>query len=47
MEPDQLVQHQGEVPVVDNPSIFGSVSVETIKKTSEILIFADINGRIP
>ena len=26
---------------------FGSVSVETIQETSEILMFANINGRIP
>ena len=38
----QLVQNQGEVPGGDSPPAFGSVSVETIQETSEILIFADI-----
>ena len=40
----QLVQDQGEVPEGDFPPAFGSVSVETIKETSEIFIFADVNG---
>ena len=43
----QLVQHQGEVPGGDTPPTFRSVSVETIQKTSEIRIFADIYGQIP
>ena len=43
----QLVQHQGEVPRGDARPTFGSVSVETFQETSEILIFADVNGRIP
>ena len=43
----QLVQHQGEITGGNAPPSFGSVSVETIQETSEILIFADINGRIP
>ena len=42
----QLVQNQGEVPGRDAPPTFGSVSVEAIQEMGEILIFADINGRI-
>ena len=36
----QLVQDQGG----DFPPAFGSVSVENIQETSEIFIFADVNG---
>ena len=43
----QLVQHQGEVQGRDAPPTLRSVSVETTKEMSEILIFSDINGRIP
>ena len=42
----QLVQNQGEVPGGDPPPAFGSVSLETIQKASEIFIFADINERV-
>ena len=42
----RLVQYQGEVPGGDAPSTLGSVSVETIHETGEILIFADINGKV-
>ena len=42
----QLVQHQREVPGGDAPPALGSVSMETIQETSEILIFADINGDV-
>ena len=41
-----LVQYQGKVPGENAPLIFGSVSVETIQETGEILIFADINGEV-
>ena len=37
---------QGEVPGGDSLPAFGSVSVETIQKTSEIFILTDIDGRI-
>ena len=37
---------QGEVPGGDSPLTFGPVSVETIQETSEIFIFANINGFI-
>ena len=40
----QLVQHQEKVP--DVPTTLASLSVEAIQESSEILIFADINGRI-
>ena len=40
------MQHQREVPGGDAPPALGSVSNETIQETSEILIFADINGDI-
>ena len=42
----QLVQHQGEVSGGDAPPRFGSVSMETVQETSEILIFAETYGRI-
>ena len=40
------MQDQGEVPGGDFPLAFVSVSVETIQETSEIFIFADVNGRV-
>ena len=40
------MQHQGKVPRGDDPLTLGFVSVETIQETSEILIFADIDGRV-
>ena len=40
----QLVQHQGRVPRGDAPQTLRSVSVEAIQETSEIFIFADIDG---
>ena len=40
------MQHQREVPGGDAPPALGSLSMETIQETSEILIFADINGDI-
>ena len=42
----QLVKDQGEVPGGDFSLAFGSVSVETIQETSEIFIFAGVNGRV-
>ena len=42
----QLVQHLGKVPRGDAPLTLGSASVETIQETSEILIFADIDGGV-
>ena len=42
----QLVQDQGQVPRGHAPPAFGPFSVKTIQETSEILIFAEINGRI-
>ena len=42
----QLAQHQEEVPGGDPPPSFGSVSVEAIQETSEILIFDDIDGGV-
>ena len=42
----KLVKHQGKVPGADAPLTLGYVSVEAIQELSEILIFADINGRI-
>ena len=42
----QLVQNLGKVPAGDAPPTLGSVSVETIQETGEILIFADINGEV-
>ena len=39
-----LVQYQGKVPGGDAPPNLGSVAVETIQETGEVLIFADING---
>ena len=42
----ELVQHQRKVPGGDAPPTLGSVSLETIQETSEILIFTDIHGRI-
>ena len=41
------MQHQGKIPRGDTPTTLGPVSVETIQETSEILIFADIDGQIP
>ena len=38
------MEDKGEVPGGDAPPAFGSVSVEIIQETSEIFIFADING---
>ena len=43
----QLVLHQGKVPGRHTPPTFGSVSVKSIQEMNEILIFADIYGRIP
>ena len=40
----QLVEHQGQVPGGEPLLTFGSVSVEIIQETSEILIIADIYG---
>ena len=40
------MQNQLEVPGGDAPPALGSVSMETIQETSEILIFADIYGRV-
>ena len=42
----QLVQYQGKIPGGDTPPTLGSVSVEAIQETGEILIFADINGEV-
>ena len=42
----ELVKHQTKVLGGDAPLTLGSVSVEAIQENSEILIFADINGRI-
>ena len=39
-------KNQGEVPGGDSLLAFGSVSVETIQETSEIIILTDIDGRI-
>ena len=39
-------KNQEEVPGGDSPPAFGSVSVETIQETSEILILTDIDGQI-
>ena len=36
-----MLQDQGGVPGWDSPPAFGSVSVEAIQETSEIVIFAD------
>ena len=36
----------GKVPEGIAPLILGSVSAESIQDSSEILIFADINGQI-
>ena len=46
MEPLSTVEHQREVPGGDAPPALGSVSMETIQETSEILIFADIYSDI-
>ena len=43
----QLVQYQGKVPGGNSSPSFGSISVETIQETSEIIIFADTDCRIP
>ena len=40
------MKYQGKVPGGDAPPAFGSVSMETVQETSEILIFADINSGI-
>ena len=38
--------NQGQVPIGDSPPALGSVSMETIQETGDILIFADINGGV-
>ena len=40
------MKHQRKVPGGDAPPALGSVSMETVQETSEIFIFADINGGI-
>ena len=40
------MQDQGKVPGGYTPPALGPVSMETIQETGEILIFADINGRV-
>ena len=42
-----LVENHGKVPRRDASPILRSVSVETITETSEVFIFADINGDFP
>ena len=42
----ELWKHQGKVPGGDAPPTLESVSVEAIQETSEIIIFAVINGGI-
>ena len=44
MEPLSAGVASGRSSGGDTPPPFGSVSVETIQETSEILIFADVNG---
>ena len=46
MNPVSWCKNQGEVPAGDSFPAFGSVSVGTIKETSEIFILTDIDGRI-
>ena len=43
----QLVQNQWEVPGGYAPPAFGSVSVETIQETSEILSLLMLKGEFP
>ena len=43
----QLVQYQGKVPGGDAPLTLGSVSVEAIQETSEILILLTLIGKFP
>ena len=43
----QLVQHQGEVPGGDAPLTLGSVSVEAIQETNEILTLLIFMGEFP
>ena len=40
------MQDQGQAPGGYAPPALGPVSMETIQETGEILIFADINGRV-
>ena len=42
----QLVHYHRKVPRGYAPPTLGSVSVEAIQGTSEIFIFADINGEV-
>ena len=42
----ELMYNQWKVPGGDAPPALRSVSMETIQETSEVLIFADINGGI-
>ena len=43
---NQLVQDQRKVPGGYTSPALGPVSTETLQETGEILIFADINGRV-
>ena len=40
------MQDQGQVPGGHTPPALGPVSMETIQEMGEILIFADIYGRV-
>ena len=42
----QPIKHQGKIPGWDISTPFGSIAVETVKKSDEILIFADTKGGV-
>ena len=43
----QLVKHQGKVPRGDASPALGSVSMETVQETSEILILLTLMVELP